>query len=98
MLKALAVIGFVVLSAALIAVSFYILQTACSLPEHIEGRADKNSETPKPSKNDPAEKSQQTGPTATFDLRVTEPNKIEGKYYAQKASGQKRQLDSQFFL
>jgi hypothetical protein len=85
MLKTFATIGFLLLSAgALIAGSFYVLETACSLPGQIESAADKNSETSKPSKNNPPEKTQQAQPSATFDLRVTNPNTIEGNYYAPK--------------
>jgi hypothetical protein len=95
MLK-IAIFALALFAAILIGGGFYILQSACSLPQRIDSGTNKNSETSKPSENDTTAKTQQSKPSATFDLRVTEPYKIEGKYYAQETNGEKDKWSRNF--
>jgi hypothetical protein len=81
---AAAVIGIMLVSAAPIG-SYYILQSVCSLQDHVsDGGAYKKPETPKLGEKNSRDQNQQAEPSATFDLRVAEPDKIEGKYSANK--------------
>src|SRR5271154_5372718 len=78
--------------------AFVVLANSCSSPEPLikaegpmkpEG-ANKNAENSESGEqraapNDP----QRTKPSGTFELQITVPNKIEGRYYREKSEGDK---------
>jgi hypothetical protein len=93
MLKYIRDIAVVPIVLALVVLGFFLLQTVCSLDGHLpkletpiqQGGSNKDAEHPDASQQDAPQKGEQTKPAVTFDLRIAEPNKKEGSYYAEKA-------------
>jgi hypothetical protein len=86
-----------ILFAAIVVGAYLLLKNECSLHEpfvqfqsgsHGDG-ADNHAEGTKSRKQGAAPESAKSKPSATFELRIAEPNKIEGTYYAENAEGDK---------
>jgi hypothetical protein len=81
MLRVVATIGAALIFFVVLACGFFGLKTWCSS----EGTLPKF-ETPLKQDGGPASpEGEQAKPAATFDLRMTDQNKIEGRYYGEKA-------------
>jgi hypothetical protein len=93
MLKHVATIGASLIFLLVLASGFLGLKTWCSSEGHLprfeaplkpDGTKE-NSEHSSTGQQATSPEGEQAKPTATFDLRLTDQNKIEGRYYAEKA-------------
>jgi hypothetical protein len=80
MLKMIAGLGVALLLAA-IPLSYMALKNGCLLQD---SRNYKNTESAESGKDRTPPRREQTNPTATFDLSISEPGKINGSYYAER--------------
>jgi len=94
MLKTVAIAGFVVIVVAMIPASYFGLENYCSLQHH---GIIKNSNSPSSGEQDTPPRGMQADPTATFNLSVSEPGKIEGSYYAKGAPQEKEPWTQKFW-
>lgn len=94
MLRLVAGIGVFVLLLAAVPISYIALENACSL-QH--SRNDKNAKSANGSDDHTSPKGKQTTPTATFNLSITEPGKIDGRYYAKEAEREKEDWSYKFW-
>jgi hypothetical protein len=85
LLKAGKVLGFLLLSVAIVGGSFVFLRDTCSL--HSQSISAKL-ESRQTGADREEQKNLRTDPSATFELRVTEPNKIEGSYFSKNTVGE----------
>jgi hypothetical protein len=82
------VLGCAIVVAVLVVITYLMLQNSCSSdtsatlePIH-KNRAEENTKDANPGDQSAAPRGKASNkPTASFDLRITEPNKIEGNYY-----------------
>jgi hypothetical protein len=92
MLKGIATTGAALIFVLVLAGGFLGLQTWCSSEDHLPkletplqpNGSKENSEHSGASQQPASPEGEQTKPSAAFDLRVTDQNKIEGRYYAEK--------------
>jgi hypothetical protein len=98
MLKAVAYFAGPLLVVALLSLTAYLaLKNECSLNEPLvnldahsqPNGANEDAKASGTGKEDTAPKTANTQPSARFDLSVTDSNKIEGRYYAENAEGEK---------
>lgn len=94
MLRKIATAGIVVLFLAAVLGSYFGLENYCSL-QH-QGN-DKNPNGANSSEQHAAPQGQQAEPTATFNLSVSEPGKIEGRYYTYATPQEKENWTRKFW-
>jgi hypothetical protein len=96
--------GALLLAAILVSGAFLALNNACSLgnPPMVGQQVQHGGGDEKPKGTEPSEQSsspqgEKSKPTARFELRKTDTNKVEGRYYAEDTDREKETWSHKFF-